>query len=245
MCRHYHNVLEVSTRRKKRISSYGDITAPKKRKKPDTTMSGKISKRSRNDFFTCNNPIPRVQGRRQRSCRICGYAIIAKDKTFVNLSCCGKHAHAKCWETSTAKFFSKNRAVRKHCDMISDYLSRDRLTSRPYFSVATGGSQPPTGNRITSSPITASVPAAAVAQDQSAGNLVEPVPCKYCKRQISITEKQHLQSGCSELDKLYDPGGIELGAVGSITPLARRCAALSRLDASSGTPRLRRELPRK
>ena len=127
--------------------------------------------------------------------------------------------------------------------MISDYLCRDRLTSRPYFSVVIASSEPIVGS--TSTPNTASAPIGTVAQDQSVGNLAEPVPCPYCKQLISISEKQHLQSGCSELDKLYDPGGVELGAVGSITPLARRCAALSRLDASSGTPRLRRELPRK
>ena len=243
MCRYYHNVFEETTRIKKRISEHPSTLSYRTKRKRVSANNDRPEKRKRPDFFSCSNPCPAVRGRRSRACRVCGYAITSKDKSYINLSCCNKDVHLVCWETSSAKYLRKNKKSRRHtCDMISDYLERDGLSIRPFFSVPSSTENDKPVDKATA--ISASAPAT-TGTTATVSSDADTVVCKYCKKPYGITEKQHLQSGCSELDKFFDPGGGDLGAVGSITPLARRSAVSSRLDASLGTPHAKRVPSRK
>ena len=131
MCRHHFNCLELGTRRKKRLGLVGmlgyttakksHMSDSKKRKAPGPQTD---RKKRRTVAFTCSAPIPKIRGRKQLPCRICGYAI-PKNKSSVNMSCCNLSAHSLCWLNATESYREKNGPPnRPQCCMITSYRAK-------------------------------------------------------------------------------------------------------------------------
>ena len=240
MCRHHFNCLELGTRRKKRLGLVGmlgyttakksHMSDSKKRKAPGSQTE---RKKRRTVAFTCSAPIPKIRGRKQLPCRICGYAI-PKSKSSVTMSCCNLSAHSLCWLNATESYREKNGPPnRPQCCMITSYRAK-------------GGAELPDSAQLSASQRLASPPRPSTPKGatrtqpdrvSTPHDVTEKAPCPFCGQMLSLNDNRHALSECTRLDQLFDPGGL-IGSVGlnTLTPLATRCAAMSRVDSMEGTP---------
>lgn len=82
--------------------------------------------------LNCNIGHPPVRGRKNRTCRICGYVIrqtSKQKKSKINpaakFECCSKEAHVECWQNARNSVES-----RLACSEVKHWLAPDRLTAR-------------------------------------------------------------------------------------------------------------------
>ena len=249
MCRHHFNCIELGVRRKKRLGLVGMLgyntqmkTSDSKKRKTSRERTKKAKKR-RITTFTCSTPVPNICGRRERACRLCGYSIPKKCKNFVTLGCCMKLMHEICWNNSSEKYRSEKGAiVSPHCNMLSFYTKKGG-EKRPEDEYVPSASEPvasPPRSVIGSANRTQSQPVADI------DNGIEKAPCPFCGKLLSLNDNRHAMYECTKLNELFDPGGdIEPGAHNTLTPLALRCAAMSRVDSMEGTPLALRMPPRR
>ena len=180
------------------------------------------------DFLRCSDPPPKVRGRRNTTCRVCGYAVAPQARTTVRLECCDQKLHADCFAASAELAVSQLIGVQKCCSKLKHLLEKDRKTkiqcpapSKP----VTASSQPNLG----------STPKRRGSKDsfsQDAQGGPVPVICPYCKEPVAISNTRHYLYECRAISGIYDPGGgVDYSR---LTPLARRTAGMTRLQRKSG-----------
>ena len=131
LCRARFNTLETRARIKKHLTPYGIDPrgrAPKKRKaedEPDPTGAPIVAptarKRRIGVHYLCDTLPPSRRGKRNLTCRICGYAVTAKAKK-VNFMCCDKVAHRMCWDAQN----KPDKSI--VCTAVTKLLEKDKKT---------------------------------------------------------------------------------------------------------------------
>ena len=184
---------------------------------------------------TCEKrPPPSIRGRREHTCRICGYSVSPTNGATVRFACCSTLAHPLCWRNASEQYrLRKGSPRRPRCSMLSSYLTKggsDLLDNQLVIS----SQRPATPPRPVTIPrASCSLPVTAAPPSADNGGAL----CPFCGVMLSLNENLHALTEYTKLNELFDPGGaLDDGAFNTLTPLATRCAAMSRVDSMEGTP---------
>ena len=125
-CKFIFKCVEVTHRAKKRLPpDYVPATSGRRAKRKRGKPPEPPTKKQRTENLKCVSQIPTTSGKTAtQPCRICGFAIANKTKK-VDLSCCSKKTHWKCWTNASTAL-----TAAKTCTNIVHYLQKDRCTQR-------------------------------------------------------------------------------------------------------------------